>query len=130
MTAVQSGSEKWFGPAMYRGAAIPGESNPDGYVYGFNRHGALRYFKGDVTETTLCQNQMVDVIGGCVPILYDGKVIEGVEAMTQKQAICAIGFNCGTGSVFFFSAPHRISREWVSLPLQESYRAMAVQPLL
>lgn len=103
MTAVQAGAEKWFGPAMYRGAAIPGESNPDGYVYGFNRHGALRYFKGDVTETTLCQNQMVDVIGGCVPILYDGKVIEGVEAMTQKQAICAIGFNCGTGSVFFFS---------------------------
>lgn len=103
MTAVPAGSDKWFGPAMYRGAAIPGESNPDGYVYGFNRHGALRYFKGDVTETTLCQNQMVDVIGGCVPILYDGKVIEGVEAMTQKQAICAIGFNCGTGSVFFFS---------------------------
>jgi hypothetical protein len=103
MTAVQADSDKWFGPAMYRGAAIPGESNPDGYVYGFNRHGALRYFKGDVTETTLCQNQMVDVIGGCVPILYDGKVIEGVEAMTQKQAICAIGFNCGTGSVFFFS---------------------------
>lgn len=103
MTAVQAGSDKWFGPAMYRGAAIPGESNPDDYVYGFNRHGALRYFKGDVTETTLCQNQMVDVIGGCVPILYDGKVIEGVEAMTQKQAICAIGFNCGTGSVFFFS---------------------------
>ena len=103
MTAVQAGSDKWFGPAMYRGAAIPGESNPDGYVYGFNRHGAMRYFKGDVTETTLCQNQMVDVIGGCVPILYDGKVIEGVEAMTQKQAICAIGFNCGTGSVFFFS---------------------------
>ena len=103
MPAVQAGSEKWFGPAMYRGAAIPGETKTDGYVYGFNRHGALRYFKGDVTETTLCQNQMVDVIGGCVPILYDGKVIEGVEAMTQKQAICAIGFNCGTGSVFFFS---------------------------
>lgn len=81
----------------------PAQTKTDGYVYGFNRHGALRYFKGDVTETTLCQNQMVDVIGGCVPILYDGKVIEGVEAMTQKQAICAIGFNCGTGSVFFFS---------------------------
>jgi hypothetical protein len=103
MTAVQADSDKWFGPAMYRGAAIPGETKTDGYVYGFNRHGALRYFKGDVTETTLCQNQMVDVIGGCVPILYDGKVIEGVEAMTQKKAICAIGFNCGTGSVFFFS---------------------------
>ena len=103
MTAVQADSDKWFGPAMYRGAAIPGESNPDGYVYGFNRHGALRYFKGDVTETTLCQNQMVDVIGGCVPIIYDSKIIDGVEAMTQKQAICAIGFNCGTGSVFFFS---------------------------
>lgn len=103
MTAVQAGSDKWFGPAMYRGAAIPGESNPDGYVYGFNRHGALRYFKGDVTETTLCQNQMVDVIGGCVPIIYDSKIIDGVEAMTQKQAVCAIGFNCGTGSVFFFS---------------------------
>lgn len=103
MTAVQAEAKKWNGPAMYRGAAIPGEANTDGYVYGFNRHGALRYFKGDVTETTLCQNQMVDVIGGCVPILYDGKVIEGVEAMTQKQAICAIGFNCGTGSVFFFS---------------------------
>lgn len=103
MTAVQAGSDKWFGPAMYRGAAIPGESNPDGYVYGFNRHGALRYFKGDVTETTLCQNQMVDVIGGCVPIIYDSKIIDSVEAMTQKQAVCAIGFNCGTGSVFFFS---------------------------
>ena len=103
MTAVQAGSDKWFGPAMYRGAAIPGESNPNGYVYGFNRHGALRYFKGDVTETTLCQNQMVDVIGGCVPIIYDSKIIDGVEGMTQKQAICAIGFNCGTGSVFFFS---------------------------
>lgn len=103
MTAVQAGSDKWFGPAMYRGAAIPGESNTDGYVYGFNRHGALRYFKGDVTETTLCQNQMVDVIGGCVPIIYDSKIIDGVEAMTQKQAVCAIGFNCGTGSVFFFS---------------------------
>lgn len=103
MTGVQAGSDKWFGPAMYRGAAIPGESNPDGYVYGFNRHGALRYFKGDVTETTLCQNQMVDVIGGCVPIIYDSKIIDGVEAMTQKQAVCAIGFNCGTGSVFFFS---------------------------
>lgn len=103
MTAVQAGSDKWFGPAMYRGAAIPGESNPDGYVYGFNRHGALRYFKGDVTETTLCQNQMVDAIGGCVPIIYDSKIIDGVEAMTQKQAVCAIGFNCGTGSVFFFS---------------------------
>lgn len=103
MTAVQAGSDKWFGPAMYRGAAIPGESNPDDYVYGFNRHGALRYFKGDVTETTLCQNQMVDVIGGCVPIIYDSKIIDGVEAMTQKQAVCAIGFNCGTGSVFFFS---------------------------
>lgn len=103
MTAVQAGYDKWFGPAMYRGAAIPGESNPDGYVYGFNRHGALRYFKGDVTETTLCQNQMVDVIGGCVPIIYDSKIIDGVEAMTQKQAVCAIGFNCGTGSVFFFS---------------------------
>ena len=103
MTAVKAGSDKWFGPAMYRGAAIPGESNPDGYVYGFNRHGALRYFKGDVTETTLCQNQMVDVIGGCVPIIYDSTIIDGVEAMTQKQAVCAIGFNCGTGSVFFFS---------------------------
>ena len=103
MTAVQAGSDKWFGPAMYRGAAIPGESNPDGYVYGFNRHGALRYFKGDVTETTLCQNQMVDVIGDCVPIIYDSKIIDCVKAMTQKQAVCAIGFNCGTGSVFFFS---------------------------
>lgn len=103
MTAVQAGSDKWFGPAMYRGAAIPGESNPDGYVYGFNRHGALRYFKGDVTETTLCQNQMVDVIGGCVPIIYDSKIIDGVGAMTQKQAVCAIGFNCGTGSVIFLS---------------------------
>lgn len=103
MTAVQAGSDKWFGPAMYRGAAIPGETKTDGYVYGFNRHGALRYFKGDVTETTLCQNQMVDVIGGCVPIIYDSKIIDGVEAMTQKQAVCAIGFNCGTGSVFFLS---------------------------
>lgn len=106
ITAVDPAQNTWYGPAMYRGAPIPGTEYTEeniGYVYGFNRNGVLRYFKGDVSETTLCQNAMVDVIGGCVPILNDGKLTTEAEALTTKCAICAIGFNVSNGSVFFFN---------------------------
>lgn len=103
ITAVQSTDDTWKGPALKGGAGIPGTQQESGYVYGFTRRGALRYFPYDVTETTLCQQGMVDVIGGCVPILYDGQLVEGVDTMTSKEAVTAIGFNSGTGSVFFFA---------------------------
>lgn len=103
ITAVDPSQNTWNGPAMYRGAPIPGTEDETGYVYGFNRNGVLRYFQGDVSETTLCQNAMVDVIGGCIPILNDGQLTTQAEALTAKSSICAIGFNVSNGSVFFFN---------------------------
>lgn len=103
ITAVDPSQNTWNGPAMYRGAPIPGTEDETGFVYGFNRNGVLRYFQGDVSETTLCQNAMVDVIGGCVPILNDGQLTTKAEALTTKSSICAIGFNVSNGSVFFFN---------------------------
>lgn len=103
ITAVQSNANTWSGPALINGAGMPGTEQEDGYVYGFTRGGALRYFPSNVTETTLCQQGMVDVIGGCVPILYDGKILDEVVTMTDREAVTAIGFNSGTGSVFFFA---------------------------
>lgn len=102
ITAVDPAQGKWNGPAMWKGAPIPGEENTEGWVYGFNRQGALRVFKGDVSETVLCQNNMVDVIGGCTPIILNNAITEQAEAMTDKGAISAIGFNVGNGDVFFF----------------------------
>lgn len=117
ITAVNPEQNTWNGPAMFRGAPIPGTEDATGYVYGFNRHGVLRYFKGDVSETTLCQNQMVDVIGGCIPILNDGQLTPEVEELTVKSAICAIGFNVANGSVFFFncSAQDQVGMSGVSV---------------
>lgn len=106
ITAVQAGSKTWGGPAMWNGAPMPGDAPVEGqvgYVYGFTRHGALRYFENTVSETTLVQNGMYNVIGGCIPILYDGKLLDGVDALTDREAVTAIGYNAGTGSVFFFS---------------------------
>lgn len=103
ITAVQSDANTWSGPAMYNGAPIPGAQQEDGYVYGFTKRGGLRYFPSTVSEVTLTQQGMVNVIGGCVPLVYDGKVLDEVEAMTDRQAVTAIGFNSGNGSVFFFS---------------------------
>lgn len=103
ITAVQCDAKTWGGPALINGTGMPGTEQENGYVYGFTRGGALRYFRSTVSETTLCQQGMVDVIGGCVPILYDGKIIDAVVDMTQREAVTAIGFNSGNGSVFFFA---------------------------
>lgn len=103
ITAVPATSNTWTGPALINGAGMPGTAVEDSYVYGFTRKGSLRYFPSNVSETTLCQQGMVDVIGGCVPILYDGKVLDEVVGMTEREAVTAIGFNSGTGSVFFFA---------------------------
>lgn len=102
ITAVDPSQTKWNGPAMWKGAPIPGEENTTGYVYGFNKQGALRVFQGNVTETILCQNQMEDVIGGCTPIIMNNAITEQAELMTDKGAVTAIGFNVGNGDVFFF----------------------------
>lgn len=103
ITAVQADANTWDGPAMYNGAAIPGTEVENGYVYGFTKRGALRYFPSNINSVTLTQQGMVNVIGGCVPLVYDGKVLDEVVEMTTREAITAIGFNSGTGSVFFFS---------------------------
>lgn len=121
ITAVPTNQEKWYGPAMYRGAPMPGlnegimhpiegqegaipPGNNQAYVYGFNRQGWLRYFEAStVTHTDLCQNGMVDVIGSCWPILNDNQLTTEAQELTYKASITAIGFNKGTGSVFFFS---------------------------
>lgn len=120
VTAVPTGQANWYGPAMWQGAPIPGIdqnimhpiegqdpmpalSNP-GWVYGFNRQGWLRFFNAkDVDHTILCQNAMVDVMGSCWPILSDNELTETANELTNKASITAIGFNKGTGSVFFFS---------------------------
>lgn len=103
ITAVPPDQNTWNGPAMYRGAPIPGTETESGYVYGFNRHGVLKFFQYDVTETSLCQTQMVDVIGGCIPIISDGAITEQAQELNTKSSICAIGYNVSTGSVFFFN---------------------------
>lgn len=105
ITAVPTNQDRWVGPAMYKGAPIPGGEGVEGnYVYGFNRHGWLRVFPADtIDETGLYQNGMVNVIGSCWPILIDGKLTDTAQTLTTKASITAIGFNKGTGSVFFFS---------------------------
>ena len=104
VTAVPASATKWRGPAMYQGQQIPGvEPDVDYWVYGFNRQGVLRFFKNGVTATDLCQNGMVDVIGGCIPILSDGELTPQAENQTKKASIQAIGYNKGTGSVFIFA---------------------------
>lgn len=107
ITAVPTQQNKlgWVGPAMYKGAPIPGGEAVEGnYVYGFNRQGWLKFFPANTTdETILCQNGMVDVIGSCWPILSNNELTPEAQTLTTKASIQAIGFNKGTGSVFFFS---------------------------
>lgn len=93
----------WKGVARYMGA--PMASTPDGGIFcgGFNRHGALKIFGGDTDEDTLCQNQVVDLIGSVIPIILDGEITEQAKGMTTKQAICAIGYKSSNGDKVFFN---------------------------
>lgn len=93
----------WKGVARYMGA--PMASTPDGGIFcgGFNRHGALKIFGGDTDEDTLCQNQVVDLIGSVIPIILDGEITEQAKGMTTKQAICAIGYKSPNGDKVFFN---------------------------
>lgn len=93
----------WKGVARYMGA--PMASTPEGGIFcgGFNRHGALKIFGGDTDEDTLCQNQVVDLIGSVVPIILDGEITEQAKGMTTKQAICAIGYKSCNGDKVFFN---------------------------
>lgn len=92
----------WKGVARYMGAPMAG--TPDGGVMcgGFNRHGALKIFGGDTDEDTLCCNQTVDMIGSVIPIIIDGAVTEQAKGLTEKSAICAIGYKSGNGEKVFF----------------------------
>lgn len=93
----------WKGVARYMGA--PMSSTPEGGIFcgGFNRHGALKIFGGDTDEDTLCQNQVVDLIGSVVPIILGGEITEQAKGMTTKQAICAIGYKSSNGDKVFFN---------------------------
>lgn len=93
----------WKGVARYMGA--PMASTPEGDIFcgGFNRHGALKIFGGDTDEDTLCQNQVVDLIGSVIPIILDGVITEQAKGMTTKQAICAIGYKSSNGDKVFFN---------------------------
>lgn len=93
----------WKGVARYMGA--PMASTPEGDIFcgGFNRHGALKIFGGDTDEDTLCQNQVVDLIGSVIPIILDGEITEQAKGMTTKQAICAIGYKSSNGDKVFFN---------------------------
>lgn len=93
----------WKGVARYMGA--PMASTPEGDIFcgGFNRHGALKIFGGDTDEDTLCQNQVVDLIGSVIPIILDGEITEQAKGMTTKQAICAVGYKSCNGDKVFFN---------------------------
>lgn len=93
----------WKGVARYMGA--PMASTPEGGIFcgGFNRHGALKIFGGDTDEDTLCQNQVVDLIGSVIPVILDGEITEQAKGMTTKQAICAIGYKSSNGDKVFFN---------------------------
>lgn len=93
----------WKGVARYMGA--PMASTPEGGIFcgGFNRHGALKIFGGDTDEDTLCQNQVVDLIGSVIPIILDGEITEQAKGMTTKQSICAVGYKSCNGDKVFFN---------------------------
>lgn len=104
ITAVPTSQNTWNGPAVYQGAPIPGTEDENGFVYGFNRHGALKWFGANVTQQALCQNQMVDVIGGCIPAITDGSLTTQIAEYTKKGAVTAIGWRNSDNSTFFFQA--------------------------
>lgn len=107
ISAIPYNSNAWSGPALQNGQPVAYTPNTDGYIYGFNRAGVLRYFRGDVTLDSLCQNGMVDVIGGCIPIIDNTEILAEAEALKEKASITAIGYNVGTGEVIFFGCSNQ-----------------------
>ena len=103
MTAVNPAQEGWNGPAMWRGMAIAGTPNAEGYIAGFNALGTLKVYKGNVETTNLCQDKIVDMIGAVTPIIVDGEITEQAKALTTKKAISAIGYNSGCGQTILFN---------------------------
>lgn len=103
MTAVNPSQQGWNGPAMWRGMAIAGTPNTDGYIAGFNSLGTLKVYKGNVESVNLCQDKIVDMIGGATPIILDGEITEQAKALTTKKAITAIGYNSGCGQTILFN---------------------------
>lgn len=102
ITAVDPSGPKWKGNARYMGAAITGDGDQSVYVAGFNMHGALKVFPGNVDEVTQCQNQMVDMIGAVIPIITDGEITSAAQALTTKASISAIGYRSSNGDKIFF----------------------------
>lgn len=103
MTAVNPSQQGWNGPAMWRGMAIAGTPNADGYIAGFNALGTLKVYKGNVETTNLCQDKIVDMIGGVTPVIIDGEITEQAKGLTTKKAITAIGYNSGCGQNILFN---------------------------
>jgi DNA-binding FrmR family transcriptional regulator len=103
MTAVNPSQQGWNGPAMWRGMAIAGTPNAEGYIAGFNSLGTLKVYKGNVETTNLCQDKIVDMIGAVTPIILDGEITEQAKALTTKKAITAIGYNSGCGQTILFN---------------------------
>jgi prefoldin subunit 5 len=103
ITAVNPAQEGWNGPAMWRGMAIAGTPNSEGYIAGFNALGTLKVYKGNVETTNLCQDKIVDMIGAVTPIILDGEITEQAKALTTKKAITAIGYNSGCGQTILFN---------------------------
>lgn len=103
ITAVNPAQEGWNGPAMWRGMAIAGTPNAEGYIAGFNALGTLKVYKGNVETTNLCQDKIVDMIGAVTPIILHGEITEQAKALTTKKAITAIGYNSGCGQTILFN---------------------------
>lgn len=103
ITGVNPAQEGWNGPAMWRGMAIAGTPNAEGYIAGFNALGTLKVYKGNVETTNLCQDKIVDMIGAVTPIILDGEITEQAKALTTKKAITAIGYNSGCGQTILFN---------------------------
>jgi archaellum component FlaC len=103
ITAVNPAQEGWNGPAMWRGMAIAGTPNAEGYIAGFNSLGTLKVYKGNVETTNLCQDKIVDMIGAVMPIILNGEITEQAKALTTKKAITAIGYNSGCGQTILFN---------------------------
>lgn len=103
MTAVNPSQQGWNGPAMWRGMAIAGTPNADGYIAGFNALGTLKVYKGNVETTNLCQDKIVDMIGSVTPVIIDGEITEQAKGLTTKKAITAIGYNSGCGQTILFN---------------------------
>lgn len=103
MTAVNPSQKGWNGPAMWRGMAIAGTPNADGYIAGFNALGTLKVYKGNVETTNLCQDKIVDMIGGVTPVIIDDEITEQAKGLTTKKAITAIGYNSGCGQTILFN---------------------------